>query len=163
MSALPFTTPSPPPKPEPPEPAPAGDRHLHAVHPDEDNTEAAPATEVPTEPDATTKAVAWAKAAFSPGSGLYTDRQPTIAEITRRAKDGKQLGENGPLRKMAKVYNYGAAANKAACLTWAWVVDHPARFAVVMALASLLLVFPATRHLLSVLLTPVVWFQQSLD
>ena len=34
---------------------------------------------------------AWARVAFTPASGLYTERQPTIAETVRRARDGDQL------------------------------------------------------------------------
>lgn len=175
MSPLPESTAGPPaetaaaPAADPPVP-----RHLHAVHHSEETIEAevknteventAPVAETDTGHTATsgTGGGAWLRAAFTPGSGLYTDRQPSVAETVRRAKRGGQLADHGPLRVMAVGHGYFAAVNKAVCQTWIWVVDHPARLVVAGVLLTLAISFPTTRHLLGLLLTPVVWVQQAL-
>lgn len=143
-------------------------RHLHAVPLIEATAEPEPPTStvepgVPTRSRAlVTETVTWLRTAFVPDSGLYTDRQPSIAETMRRAKHGGQLSAVGPLRTASTVHGYGAAANKAVALTWMWIVDHPARLGVVTVLVVLAIVYPPTRHVLGVLLTPAVWAQQAL-
>ncbi|TDX84964.1 hypothetical protein [Amycolatopsis arida] len=131
-------------------------RHLHAVDTDL-------AAEPPAPGGQPAAAAAWLRAAFTPDSGLYTDRQPSIAETVRRARHGSQLAERGPLRTASIGYGWVAAANKAVCATWVWIVDHPARLAVVTTLAALALAFPPTRQLAVWLLTPVVWLHAALD
>ena len=108
-------------------------------------------------------AAAWMREAFAPGSGLYADRQPSIAEVVRRAKHGGQLATHGPLRHIAKAHGYVAAANKAVCDTWVWIVNHPARLVVALGLLGLAVAFPTTRHLISLLLAPFTWARQALD
>lgn len=140
-------------------------RHLHPVpsgeYPTEFTTDQQPPTEAaPTSPAAK---AAWLREAFTPDSGLYTDRQPSIAETVRRAQRGSHLPDAGPLRTAGKAHGYLAAANKAVAATWVWIVDHPARLVTFTALVALALVFPATRQLVSLLLTPFAWAQQALD
>ncbi|GAA0645700.1 hypothetical protein GCM10010174_80900 [Kutzneria viridogrisea] len=179
MSALPNNTPGTPgPQPSAADASPAADqhgpgpRHLYAIHASDNPTptpaegpaeDTAPDTEVEDGPSATPRAVAWLRSAFTPESGLYADRQPSIAEILRRAKAGAQLSERGPLRALATAHGYVAAANKAICDTWVWIVAHPSRLIMVSALVVLAIAFPVTRHLLAVLLTPITWVQQALD
>ena len=182
MSALPENTPGTPantPAASPPSSAvtarPAPPRRLHAVYPSQDSGETAPSsTDTPITGDGPsdgneaagtgrTASGGWVRAAFAPGSGLYTDRQPSIAETMRRAKRGGQIADTGPLRVAATVHGYLAAANKAACQTWMWIVDHPARLAVFGVLLALAVVFPPTRQLLAWVLAPIVWAGQALD
>lgn len=144
-------------------------RHLVAVEPDppkadppETNT-TSPASTGSAAAEAASQAQAWLRDAFTPDSGLYTDRQPSIAETVRRARDGSQLADTGPLRRLSVAHGYLAAANKAVCTTWVWVVDHPARLSVAAVLFGLAFAFPPVRHVLALLLTPVVWAQQALD
>lgn len=139
----------------------AASRHLHAV-----DADLAPEVSIPgVQPAARTvgPTAQWLRAAFTPDSGLYTDRQPSIAETVRRARRGSHLAEQGPLRTASTGYSWLAAANKAVCATWVWVVDHPARLAVVTTLAALALAFPPTRQFAVWLLTPVVWLHTALD
>lgn len=107
-------------------------------------------------------AYAWAVTTFTPESGLYTERQPSIEETLRRAKHGQQLPDSGPLRAASKAYGYGAAAAIAALDTARWIVAHPARLAVLGVLLTLATLFPATREVMSILLAPFVWAQQAL-
>jgi hypothetical protein len=109
------------------------------------------------------RATAWMRTNFTPDSGLYADRQPSIEEIVRRAKGSDHLPDEGILRRLAIGYSYLAAANKAAAVTWAWIVDHPARLFVVGVLLALAMVFPPTRYAIAALLTPLTWIQQALD
>ncbi len=144
-------------------------RHLHAVPLAETATDTEivePEPEVPLDQANTnTRAAetfAWLREAFTPDSGLYADRQPSIAETMLRAHHGDQLSAVGPLRTVAKGHGYLAAANKAAMHTWVWIVDHPARLAVVTALLTLAIAYPPTRHLIGYLLTPFAWAHQAL-
>jgi hypothetical protein len=143
-------------------------RRLHAVDPTESAPGLVEIEDVQDHPDSTTdstivRGVAWLREAFTPDSGLYTDRQPSIAETMRRAKAGRQLADTGPLRVLGTAHGYVAAANKAVVRTWEWVVDHPARLAVFTALMVLAVAFPPTRQLLAWLLAPITWVQQALD
>ncbi|WP_020421124.1 hypothetical protein [Amycolatopsis sp. ATCC 39116] len=142
-------------------------RHLYPVHPTEDTIEVPAVPGQDSDSDATggtlTERVAWLRTVFTPEAGLYTDRPPSIAEAIRRAKHGRQLAADGPLRKISIAHGYVAAANKAAVRTWEWIVDHQARFAVFLLLLGLALVFPPTRQLIAWLLYPVAWVQQQLD
>lgn len=106
--------------------------------------------------------LAWLKAAVTPESGLYTDRPASVGEIVRRAQHGTHLPEQGPMRAVSKGYGYVAAANKVTVRTWEWIVDHPARLAVVVVLLTVAIAFPVTRHLLGYLLAPITWVQQGL-
>lgn len=108
-------------------------------------------------------ACGWVVSTFTPASGLYTDRQPSIEETLRRARDGAQLPESGPLRAASRAYGYGAAAATAALETGKWVVAHPARLAVIATLMTLALLFPPTRHALAVSLSPLVWLHTALS
>lgn len=172
MSALPSET-----NPGPPETAsaahPLGPRHLHAVphdtDPTESITESAPAgadqaadTENPAV-ETTGGAVAWVRAVFVPESGLYTDRQPSIAETVRRARRGRQLADRGALRNLGVAHGYLAAANTAVADTWKWIVNHPARLIVFLAVLGLAIAFPPTRHVIALLLTPIAWVHNALD
>ncbi|HEY3478879.1 MAG TPA: hypothetical protein VGL02_08255, partial [Streptomyces sp.] len=98
---VPATTPNPPPLPQPTAAAPAApvERRLHAVDATEAvapdttaadttaaDTTAADTTAAGTEPSADAEpsgpgalalALAWLRASFTPGSGLYHDRQPS--------------------------------------------------------------------------------------
>lgn len=103
------------------------------------------------------------RAVFIPDSGLWHDRQPSIAETARRARRGGHVAERGPLRVISTVHGYLAVANKAVCQTWLWIVEHPARLVTVLAVLGLAIAFPPTRHLLAWLLTPIVWVQHALD
>lgn len=84
------------------------------------------------------KALVFLKTAFTPQSGLYTDRQPTIAETVRRAEAGDHLGLAGPLRKAAIGYGYFTAAVDAVCLTVMWLARHPARLLLTLLVTGLL-------------------------
>uniref|UniRef100_UPI003F4971DD hypothetical protein n=1 Tax=Amycolatopsis sp. CA-096443 TaxID=3239919 RepID=UPI003F4971DD len=48
-------------------------------------------------------AAAWAKALCDPQSGLWQDRQPSLAEHWRRYRSGAQLPERGVLRRIGMV------------------------------------------------------------
>ena len=172
MSALPFET-----NPGPPATAsaahPPGPRHLHAVphgtEPTESITESAPVgadqaadTEIAAA-ETTGGAAAWVRAVFVPESGLYADRQPSIAETVRRARRGRQLADRGALRGLGVAHGYLAAANKAVAHTWVWIVDHPARLVTFLALFGLAIAFPPTRYAISLLLTPIAWMQHALN
>ncbi len=178
MTALPENNSSPPAA-EAADPATNQARHLNLVHPDENTVESQPVRADDEGQDegqddeenndeenfaaAVGGAAAWIREAFVPGSGLYADRQPSIAEGLRRAKHGGQLATHGPLRHIAKVHGYAAAVNKAVCDTWVWVFSHPARFLVALGLLGLAVAFPATRYLISLLLAPFTWARQALD
>lgn len=151
------------------EPGPDTRRHLHPVHDTDAGAEDAPADHH--EPDEAAKddepglahrAAIWAADTFTPHSGLYADRQPSIEETVRRASHGGQLPDAGPLRTAAQAHGYLAAANTALCDTWKWVVNHPARLAVFSVLIALAVAFPPTREALSILLTPFVWARAAL-
>lgn len=133
-------------------------RHLHAVP-------ATPDTTAATEGAGGDRAAwtSWLAEAATPQSGLYTDRPLSLAEEWRRARDGAQLAERGPLRTAESAYGVVAVANKAAVRTWEWVVDHPARLAGVTALLALAAAFPGTRPLLAALLYPFAWAHAALD
>lgn len=184
MSALPENIPSP--VAATPVPAPAatvtapaagdesGSRHLFAVHPTEDTTEIPPVPGGPSVDEVAEaaelakqggrdRAVAWMREVFIPGSGLYHDRQPSIAEGIRRAKTGSQLATGGPLRVIGKTHGYATAAYKAWSDTKVWIVSHPARLTVFIALMGLAIAFPFTRGLLHLALTPFAWAYQALD
>src|SRR5699024_3538274 len=104
----------------------------------------------------------WLVQAFTPCSGLYTERQPTIAETVRRARDGDQLPDSGPLRLASQVHGYGHAAFSAAVDTAKWLTAHPARLAVLFTLLAVALAFPTTRHMAGFLLTPFAWAHTAL-
>lgn len=171
MSALPFET-----NPDPTATASAapqpGPRHLHAVpqeSPAEITTEFAPVGADPADDTETTSvkqaggAATWMRAVFVPDSGLYADRQPSIAETVRRARHGRQLADRGALRGLGVAHGYLAAANTAVVDTWKWIVNHPARLITFVALLGLAIMFPPTRHLIAMLLTPIAWVQHALD
>lgn len=144
-------------------------RHLHAV--DAETTVIPPVAgpAMPSTPDTSTevttvrRAASWAKTVFTPASGLYNDRQPSVAETVRRARCGTQYADTSPLRVLGTAHGWLAAANKAVVHTWVWVVDHPARLTVVLVLATVAFAFPATRHVAAALLTPVTWAQHVLS
>lgn len=104
----------------------------------------------------------WLVQVFTPASGLYTERQPTIAEIVRRARDGDQLPDSGPLRFASQAHGYSHAAFVVVADTAKWLAAHPARLGVLCALVAVALAFPATRHVAGFLLTPVAWAHQAL-
>jgi hypothetical protein len=174
VSALPFeTTPSPPATASAADHS-AGPRHLHAVprdteSPAEITTEFAPVGADPADDTETISvdpaggAATWMRTVFVPDSGLYVDRQPSIAETVRRARHGRQLADRGALRGLGVAHGYLAAANKAVAHTWVWIVDHPARLVTFVALLGLAIMFPPTRHLIAMLLTPIAWVQHALD
>lgn len=157
-----------------PSPVPESDsrvRHLHPVEgtetePVEGEIVAAdhddPATDGEQERGEPPDFQVWLTAVFAPASGLYTERQPAIAETVRRAREGGQLPAAGPLRTLGIGYGYVAAGYKAVSDTTAWVVAHPARLAVLAVLVGLALVFPPTRYVAGYLLTPFVWAQHAL-
>ncbi len=149
-------------------------RHLHAVPVTESTIDVAPSDTETVEPEpevppdemgTNTRAAepfAWLREAFTPDSGLYTDRQPSIAETMRRARRGDQLSAVGPLRTAAIAHGWIAAGNKAVAITWGWISDHPARQAVLGVLLTLAVLYPPTRHLIGYSLTPFVWAQHAL-
>ena len=104
----------------------------------------------------------WAREAFSPDSGLYSDRPESVREIVDRAKRGTQVAEHGPLRKISVAHGYLAAANKVTLRSWEWVLDRQARTCVAVVLLVLLVAIPQIRHLIAYLLYPLVWVQQLL-
>lgn len=121
-------------------------RHPHAV-PNESaagTTGDTPVAGVPADAEAgpagqrAEQAAAFLRAAFTPASGLYTDRLPSIAETVRRAKAGAHVAEAGPLHKASTAYGYLAAAIKAVAITVMWLVEHPARLLTVLLLVALL-------------------------
>lgn len=152
---------------------PAEQRHLRAVPRDTKLTETA--TEFRSVDQAvqagagaiaanpTGGVAAWMWAVFVPDSGLYNDRQPSIAETLRRARLGPQLANGGALRRLSIAHGYLAAANTALVDTWKWIVNHPARLGVFVVLLGVAIAFPVTRHLLAALLAPIAWTQHMLD
>lgn len=152
-------------------------RHLYALPQDENEpTQAAPPSETEEDDEADAEEPAstladridwpsvrsWAYQAFTPDSGLYTDRPLSVAEIVQRARHGDQVAANGPVRRISIAHGYVAAANKIALRSWEYVLDHQARTYVVAVLLAVALIIPATRHLVGYLLYPVVWAQQLL-
>lgn len=99
---------------------------------------------------------------ITPRSGLYTERQPSVTEILRRARNGAQVPDAGFLRATAKGYGYGAAGVKVVLRTGEWIVDHPARSGMALVLLVLACVFPATRQIVVWLLAPFAWAHQAL-
>lgn len=136
-------------------------RHLRPVPP-EDITEAPDEVTAKAEAADRGGVAAWLREVAVPGSGLYTDRQPSVSEIVRRARRGSQVAAHGPLRALSTVHGYVAAANKAVATTWVWIVDHPARLFVATVLLALAVVYPPTRHLLVWLLAPFAWAYDAL-
>lgn len=147
------------------------ERHLHVVEEPsipvgEDMPTGAQSTsttpEVVTSTVASSQWVAWLRTAFIPDSGLWSDRQPSVEETVRRARRGQQVAEAGPLRHLAVAHGHAAAVNKAVCHAWVWIVDHPARLAVVTALLTVALAWPPTRAVAALLLTPFTWAHAAL-
>lgn len=100
--------------------------------------------------------------AFTPASGLYRDRQPAPKEVLDRAKHGQHLPEVGAARTAAQAYGYAAAANRMVASTWCWIVDHPARVAVVTALLAVALAWEPTRVAAGWALAPFSWAHTAL-
>lgn len=101
-------------------------------------------------------------AVFTPDSGLYRQRQPSIEETLARAKHGRQLPEAGPARTAARAYGYAAAANRVLASTWCWVVDHPARAAIATVLIAVALAWSPTRIAAGWVLAPFSWAHTAL-
>jgi hypothetical protein len=174
MSALPDTTPSTPAATEPAVPPQAEQdeqpRHLRSVDPAEVTTEI-PVIADDTRPDATAEAptddttpgaaqrvkgiAKLVTATFTPGSGLYTDRSPSVKEVWHYGRRGSQAPEAGWARRATTGYGMFAAANKTATRTWDWIVENPSRFAVMAVLIVLAALFPPTRVVLHLLLWPL--------
>lgn len=147
------------------EPADAGVRHLHAV-PDETAAETTGELpriiDAPADTDTTAPAdaadhgqvvgaaegaaevaeppawAAWLGTAFTPQSGLYTERPLSASEVLRRAKHGQQLADSGPLRMASIAGSWMQAAGKLTLRTIEWLLfEHAARTFLVAALLGL--------------------------
>lgn len=141
------------------------ERHLHAVPETlvETTTDIPVVTDDAEAGDIRPAWTIWLADAAKPQSGLYTDRPLSLAEEWRRAREGAQLSDRGPLRTAESAYGVLAVANKAVVRSWEWVVDHPARMAGVGALVALMAAFPGTRPLLAALLYPFAWAHNALS
>jgi len=145
-------------------PSGAGDEPIESDdtgEPEETEVSAAQA-ELNTTRDRTRAAWAWLATVFTPASGLYTDRQPAIAETVRRARDGSHLPDSGPVRVASQAHGYGHAALVAVLDTVKWLAAHPARLAALTVLVTVALAFPPTRHVAGWLLTPFSWAHAAL-
>ncbi|GAA1983289.1 hypothetical protein [Amycolatopsis minnesotensis] len=112
-------------------------RHLHAVSVDEDHTgAAAPAPEAALELGDEPRFVAALKAVFTPDSGLWQDRQPSIAENWRTARRGAQCPETGPARVLSIGAGYLQFVIHAVCDAVKWSTASRAKLAVTALLVA---------------------------
>ncbi|GAA4891285.1 hypothetical protein [Saccharopolyspora cebuensis] len=101
-------------------------------------------------------------AALRPQAGILSDPQPSVTEELRRARCGEHLASQGWLRRAATGYGYAAAGNAVVAVTWRWVVDHPARLAVVSVLLGLAVLWAPSRQVLIWLLWPLAAAHEAL-